>query len=607
MSKFISTSNLSKLSKALDKRCIDLINEEKERAMGIEQGLQTSVSNKADINHNHDDRYFTETEMNTKIGEINEAINGHVADLNAAISGKADTGHNHDDRYFTETEVTTKLAGKADTDHAHDDMYYTETEIDGKITTLNNTIAGKADTGHNHDDRYYTETEINGKIEDINETITTNVSTLNTAIATAKSGAISESKSYTDTAIANLVDSAPEAMNTLNELAKAIGDHQTEYEAYVATVAANIATAKNEAIAEAGRKDTALHTTISAEIDADVKVEKERAMDAENALQAAIDAKADTGHNHDDRYYTETEIDGKIEDINEDINGKVAEITALLEYLDGAKANASDTLAIFIQSILSQEGESYDTHTLVKGEKIISPLVNTNTVIDDDGTTLTTYLSYFDTAITNLSSSIGNSDELLTDAKDSVVSCINELQTEINNLDNELDTKIEDINENINEQVAGLQADISTKAEQSYVDEKLEVVDALTLNGYSLWVGTTEELEAITERDPNTLYFEIDDGTGEEVVQVDIVDGVLQLTDDRYQKTSMLDGTTIVFPTVSRFTEIHLYFTAGSNMNINLPDNCKWRVEPNIEEGNSYEIIATYNTIEWLVNVIVYS
>ena len=171
----------------------------------------------------------------------------------------------------------------------------------------------------------------------------------------------------------------------------------------------------------------------------------------------------------------------------------------------------------------------------------------------------------------------------------------------------EIDTKIEDINENINEQVAGLQADISTKAEQSYVDEKLEVVDALTLNGYSLWVGTTEELEAITERDPNTLYFEIDDGTGEEVVQVDIVDGVLQLTDDRYQKTSMLDGTTIVFPTVSRFTEIHLYFTAGSNMNVNLPDDCKWRVEPNIEEGNSYEIIATYNTIEWLVNVIVYS
>ena len=171
----------------------------------------------------------------------------------------------------------------------------------------------------------------------------------------------------------------------------------------------------------------------------------------------------------------------------------------------------------------------------------------------------------------------------------------------------EIDGKIEDINESINEQVAGLQASIANKADQSYVDEKLEVVDALTLNGYSIWVGTTAELEAIETRDPNTLYFEIGDNTGEEVVQVDIVNGILQLTADKYQKTNMVDGTEIVFPSVDKFTELHLYFSADSDMNINLPDDCKWRVEPNIEEGKSYEIIATYNTIEWLVNVIVYS
>ena len=39
----------------------------------------------------------------------------------------------------------------------------------------------------------------------------------------------------------------------------------------------------------------------------------------------------------------------------------------------------------------------------------------------------------------------------------------------------------------------------------------LTKIDALHLNGYSLWIGTTEELEAITEKDANTLYFEIDD------------------------------------------------------------------------------------------------
>ena len=59
------------------------------------------------------------------------------------------------------------------------------------------------------------------------------------------------------------------------------------------------------------------------------------------------------------------------------------------------------------------------------------------------------------------------------------------------------------------------------------VNNKLLMVDALTLNGYSLWIGTTAELEAIETRDPNTIYFEIgDDESGDEVVQVDIVDNI---------------------------------------------------------------------------------
>lgn len=42
--------------------------------------------------HSHDDRYYTETEMNAK------------------LDGKSNTGHTHDDRYYTESEVNTKLA-----------------------------------------------------------------------------------------------------------------------------------------------------------------------------------------------------------------------------------------------------------------------------------------------------------------------------------------------------------------------------------------------------------------------------------------------------------------------------------------------------------------
>ena len=68
----------------------------------------------------------------------------------------------------------------------------------------------------------------------------------------------------------------------------------------------------------------------------------------------------------------------------------------------------------------------------------------------------------------------------------------------------------------------------------------------------------------------------------------------------------MVDGTSIVFPEVTKFTEIHLYFDAETNLSLNFPD-CKWRVEPNIEAGKSYEVICTYNTINWLVNIMVYS
>ena len=102
-------------------------------------------------------------------------------------------------------------------------------------------------------------------------------------------------------AVANLVNGAPEAMDTLNELAQAITTHQGVYEGYVAQVAKDIAAAKTAAITEAGKnadsKDEALHNTITTEI-ATAKSEaindaaaKDTAL--ENKLQANINKKVD--------------------------------------------------------------------------------------------------------------------------------------------------------------------------------------------------------------------------------------------------------------------------------------------------------------------------
>ena len=63
--------------------------------------IQNKPSSFTPASHTHDDRYYTETEMNAK------------------LNGKSNTGHTHDDRYYTETEINTKLNGKANSSHTH--------------------------------------------------------------------------------------------------------------------------------------------------------------------------------------------------------------------------------------------------------------------------------------------------------------------------------------------------------------------------------------------------------------------------------------------------------------------------------------------------------
>ena len=89
---------------------------------GLERFLKNSREEFAQKSHTHDERYYTEYEIDNK------------------LSKKSDVNHIHDDRYYTEAEVDGKLEKKSSTDHTHDLSELISNLSIGTSTTLNDAV-----------------------------------------------------------------------------------------------------------------------------------------------------------------------------------------------------------------------------------------------------------------------------------------------------------------------------------------------------------------------------------------------------------------------------------------------------------------------------------
>ena len=171
--------------------------------------VKTYVDGKFSLNnHNHHIDYYTKGEINSKIDIIN-----------AAINGKADSSHNHASNSInamTGYAIATESSAIAASDTLNAAIGKLEFKVNSKQDG-----GSYAPSAHNHDDRYYIKAEIDTK-----------VSTLETADANNLNAA----KEYTDNKVAALVDAAPETLDTLNELAAALGDDPN----FAATMATNL-------------------------------------------------------------------------------------------------------------------------------------------------------------------------------------------------------------------------------------------------------------------------------------------------------------------------------------------------------------------------------
>lgn len=351
--------------------------------------VDNSVSGKADANHSHSisDVSNLQSTLDAKVPS-SRTVNGKALSSNITLSasdvGAAASSHTHDDRYYTESEVNTKISdltfglqeyvnafgenalvvtNENDAQVLASAKSYTDEQIDaivgegasttldtiGEISaaiednqdmldTLNSAIGNKADKSHTHDDRYYTETEIDSK-----------VSTLNAAI----SGKAASSHSHAISDVTNL-------QSTLD--GKAASSHTHSYagssSAGGAATSANKVNSSLTVKLNGGTTEGTNMFTFNGS-----------AAKSVNITASGIGAAA-SSHTHDDRYYTESEIDTKVSTLNTAINGKAASshthsisnVTNLQTTLDEKLPKSGGTVTGNItldNSSSAQSGEPY--------------------------------------------------------------------------------------------------------------------------------------------------------------------------------------------------------------------------------------------------------
>jgi hypothetical protein len=339
--------------------------------------MDASLAEKADVNHEHKEYALVDHKHNVEDIENLGDTFYDKDEIDSFLSEKADVNHVHEeyaalehehltkditdlyDNIYDKDEVDEFIASKADMQHSHTitDITNLQDELDSKIDKdvaatkeeLETGLLGKADINHSHGDEYaalehehndlyYTEDEIGELLEKAKD---------DTRIA-----AVTEANQYTAIEITKLVDSAPEAMNTLNELANAIKTHEDVYEAYVETVSEALAGKSNidhnhdaiyytkgeiderldkditSSLAEYAKikyvddalatKADSIHKHDTSEINGldetlNIKINKDIAALKEE-LNEALAGKASNDHNHNDIYYTRDEIDSNISD-----------------------------------------------------------------------------------------------------------------------------------------------------------------------------------------------------------------------------------------------------------------------------------------------------
>lgn len=267
------------------------------------QHVVAIVSNKSDQDHNHDDMYYTEAEMDYKLDTVNASItnitNGTIPVAKAeeanhatssdtassAISATSATKATQDangnvitSTYETKTDATAKL------DSAKS---YTDSKVSGLAST---SIVDNKISAHN------TSTSAHNDIRDLINGLTTRLNTL------------ADSDDITLDQMSEVVAYIKSNKNLIDSI--------TTSKVSVSDIVDNLTTnVTNKPLSAA--QGVAIKSLIDA-LQIELDAHGHDIVDV-SGLQTALDGKANTSHNHDDSYYTKPEMDGTLSSISSSV------------------------------------------------------------------------------------------------------------------------------------------------------------------------------------------------------------------------------------------------------------------------------------------------
>lgn len=374
MSKLVDKERLARLASALDSRAKAAVEEEKQRALAAE----TRIEGKANANTqaiaaiNHEttgilakSKAYTDSKV-TEVNSANEALQGKVtaletkdAEQTKKITALEAKDLTHDNSIAANTAAIAKLNGNATTDGSVAKAVKDAVDpLKASVSTLNGKIGEEAKGD-------VAATGLYKKIADGDKT------TLEAA------------KQHAEAKIAELVDSAPEAMNTLKELADAITQHEGVYDAYVAQVAEQMK----------GKVD---------------KVAGSRLITEAEAAQYA--AKADVSQVDSAKQEAKTYADGKVAPVSAKVSTLEGTVGTIKTDIAGLKTkNSEQDTAIAAAKAKADQGVS-DAAAVARRATALETLVGTK----ESGTGLCKEISDNTKAISALKTA---NNQILTDAK----------------------------------------------------------------------------------------------------------------------------------------------------------------------------------------------